>query len=127
MKITVKVIPHRKHRKIGGIRYETVGDWKFDKKGDLTVWVSEMFEEKYEALVAVHEILEALLCLASGVSEESVSGFDMECQKRGISDPGAEEDSPYYDQHRFAESVEFLLARELGVDWREYMRHLDDL
>jgi hypothetical protein len=122
MEIEIKTIPHE------GQRYETVGDWLIFKasKGlpppvgefKLLVRVSDMGDWRKEALVAVHELVEALLCHARHISDESVTAFDLAFN--GSGEPGDDPACPYRKEHFFATSVERLLAAEFGVDWIEY-------
>lgn len=117
MNITIKTIPHTEHR------YETVGDWWFDKDG-LQIRVSTVGDWKAEALVAFHELAEALVCQKQGVTQEEVDTFDLEYeaerQSGDESEPGNDPTAPYYNAHQFATIVEKMLARELGVNWQDY-------
>lgn len=113
MRISIVTIPHEHQR------YPTVGDW-FSRWPDyvLQVRVSETGDSRYNALVAVHELIEALLCEARGISEESVTAFDVAHPE--MDDPGGDPAAPYHREHTFATQIEMLLAEELGVDWDEY-------
>jgi len=71
MHVTMHTIPHDQQR------YDTVGDWHFDMNGDLIIKVSKMSDPRYETLIAVHELIEAVLCKQAGVSEDAVDAFDM--------------------------------------------------
>ena len=125
MKITIETIPNDQQR------YPTVGDWFFDLKGDLVIKVSQMGDWRYEALVAVHELVEVLLCKHQGVSQEAVDKFDMSFEKnRGdqcLDEPGDHPEAPYVKQHCIATAVERLLAAELGVMWKEYDNTIQSL
>lgn len=111
MNITIKTIPHKEQR------YDTAGDWFFDEAGDLHLRVSAMGDWRYEALVALHEFAEVVLCKARNILQEEVDAFDFAA---GNYEPGDSPDSPYYREHFFATTVERLLAAELGVDWHTY-------
>ena len=96
MDIRIKVVPHKSHR------YETVGDWFFDKKGNLEIRVSDMGNWKYECLVAFHEMIEVLLCKDRKISQKSVDSFDTKFEKeraKGIhkeeAEPGDDPKAPY--------------------------------
>jgi ASC-1-like (ASCH) protein len=115
--VVVRVIPHR------GQRYETVGDWVFS--GDrLNIFVSDMRNDDYHQLVAIHEYVEAILCRKAGITEESVTAFDVEFEKNrsegNTDEPGNDPSAPYYTQHRVATEVEKFLASYLRVDWEAY-------
>lgn len=125
MKISVRTIPHK------GQRYETVGDWWFDKKGDLQIRVSDMKNWKYELLVAIHEIIEVSLCKDRGITDAKVTSFDKmfeACRAPGNTDePGDDPQAPYKKEHFFATSLERLLAAELNVDWGAYDKKVNEL
>ena len=118
MNITLKSIPHDQQR------YETVGDWIIDDNGDITILVSDMGNEDYNFLVALHELVEVKLCIARGIRQEDVDAFDIafeERRKEGNEDePGDDPEAPYRREHFFATNVERLMADQLGVDWKAY-------
>lgn len=142
MRIVIQTIPHKDQR------YPTTGDWQFDDDGDLLVAVSGMGDWRYEALVGIHEAIEAVLCKNAGVREDNVTNFDIRFEKaRGNSwlrekyvkdgtpttkaiglaltadidaEPGDCAAAPYYKQHQLATAVERMLAVELGVSWNLY-------
>ena len=146
-KIVIETRPHAEQR------YPTSGDWgagyatkpraTYSETGDcLIVTVSEMGDWRIEALVAVHELIEALLCKSDGVSEKAVCDFDVEFEAardeavghredvtwfgfRGRpvdadAEPGDDPDAPYARQHTFATAVERMLCAALGVKWNDY-------
>lgn len=125
MKILIETIPHETHR------YTTVGDWFYDPDGTLRIKVSSLSDWRYEALVAVHELVEVLLCKQDGVKTEDVDKFDkaFEASRKpgNECEPGDEPTAPYSDQHCFATGIERLLAERLGVKWKPYDRELVDL
>ena len=68
-----------------------------------------------------------------GITQESVDDFDMDYEKRRVAgerfarcgcvitnDPGSDVHAPYRLAHKYAESVEYGLARVLDVDAKEY-------
>ncbi len=118
MNIIVKTIPHDKQA------YPTVGDWRFTPEGDLSIFISDMNNWKYELLVAVHEIIEVALCKDRGITTEVVDSFDIEFEKSrqngNTDEPGDDPDAPYRKEHFFATSIERLVAGELNVDWDIY-------
>lgn len=128
MKITIETIPH------GAQRYPTVGDWTFDADGSLTIKVSKLSDWRYEMLVAVHELVEVLLCKQRGITQEMVDKFDIEfetCrhldQCGEYDEPGDEPGAPYHKEHVFATNIEALLAAELGVEWNDYEKEVESL
>jgi hypothetical protein len=55
MKIVIETIPHLDQR------YKTCGDWFYEGE-DLHIKVSDLKDWKKEATIAVHELVEAILC-----------------------------------------------------------------
>ncbi len=135
LKINIETIPHESHR------YPTVGDWWFvepqegSEEKRLEVRVSNMGNWKYEYLVAMHEVDEALLCYARGIPEKVVSDFDVVFEKIresfpeviGDQEPGDMVSAPYNKEHVFATKIERLRAAEMGVSWDEYNDAVEDL
>lgn len=119
MKITADVIPHKLQR------YQTAGDWQFNGFGDLKISVSQTNFEHASELLMVHEILEAILCRARGISEKDVDRWD--CAHLDHPDPGSIPGCPYYSEHMFALMIERALAGELEVDWVKYEEVLEAL
>jgi hypothetical protein len=118
MRIVIQTIPHSAQR------YDTCGDWQ--REGDeLRISVSELKDWRLEALVAVHELIEALLCRVDGVTEAEVDHFDFNF--KGAEEPGDDPDAPYYEQHQRASGYERLLAADLQVNWAEYERIIEAL
>lgn len=114
MKITVEVIHNLKQR------YPTVGDWQWEKD-HLTVRVSEMRDSdwKGEMAVAIHEIVEALICKQNGVTEAEVDAFDMSFSVAAC-EPGDHPDCPYRHEHAIATAIERLMVEALGLNWAKY-------
>lgn len=130
MKIIIETIPHKEQR------YPTVGDWTYDpEKKNLSIKVSETSDWRYEALVAVHELVEILLCMQRGIAQDSVDEFDTEFEKVrakniaiiGEQEPGMMVSAPYHKEHMFATILERQLADQLGVDWDKYEKDLNNL
>lgn len=133
MTITIETIPHEKQR------YRTVGDWQVDPAGDLHITVSKLSDWRLEALVAVHEFVEVLLCKRAGIKQIEVDAFDVtfeqnrpksnphEAVEGEYDEPGDEPTAPYVRQHCIATGIERILAAELGVLWKEYEEELNKL
>lgn len=92
------------------------GDWYLDTSGNLVVRVSTTpsFDDPQTWLLALHEIVEAKLCLDRGVSQEEVDAFD--AAYIGDGEPGDDSDAPYRREHRQACLVEFMVADMLELD-----------
>lgn len=110
--IVVESLPHDQQR------YPTCGDFLTDSEGTLQVWVSQMKDWRYQSLVAIHEIIEATLCRAEGISEADIDAFDMGYSGEG--EPGDDPQSPYRKQHLMATAIEKMVAAAIGVDWQDY-------
>jgi hypothetical protein len=123
LKTTIKTIPHDTQM------YETCGNWfesiDDDQTPTLEVRVSQMNDWRMEALIGVHELVEALLCKHDGVTDDVVTAFDVE--HINLDEPGDHPGAPYKRQHCIATAVERLLAAELGVDWLAYTEAVDAL
>lgn len=113
--IEARSIPHVQQR------YGDVGDWTVDAHGTRHIRASEMGNSDYEFLVILHEMIEQHLCLARGVTQETVDAFDMGYVG---DDPGADRQAPYHREHRFALAIERGVAKALGIDWRKYEEEL---
>jgi hypothetical protein len=125
MNINAKVIEHDKHR------YPTVGDWWVDDKNVLQIRSSRLSDARYEQLIILHELIEALLCLQDGVDEEAVTQFDIEFEAKrlpgNVEEPGDCVLAPYYKQHQIAMQYEKQLAETLGVNWEAYEKEIESL
>ncbi len=125
MKIVIETIPHETHR------YPTCGDWWYDPDGTLQIRVSNLSDPRYEALIAVHELVEVLICKHEGIETETVDKFDKEFEAKrepdNFDEPGDEPTAPYVKQHCIATGVERILAAELGVSWKTYEEELEKL
>lgn len=110
--ITIRFIPQAEQR------YDTCGDWVFEDDR-LVILVSEMPDERHQQLVAVHELVECLVCNVDGVTQEMVDAFDMG-PGADLDEPGMALDAPYRSQHMVATEIETRLAEAMHVDWSEY-------
>ena len=122
MKITIEFIDHTKQR------YPTAGDWQFAPNGDLKIRISETGDKRFNLCVAVHELVEAIVCDMDGINQSTVDKFDMDYEdKREDGDetePGDSPKAPYFKQHFLATTLERQLAIALDVDWIEYEKTL---
>lgn len=118
-KIIIEFIPHAEQR------YNTCGDWLYE--GDtLVIRVSATDDQRNQQLVAVHELVECLVCNVDGVTKESVDAFDMG-PGADLDEPGASPAAPYHEQHEFAEAMERMLAFAMSVAWNEHDAVLGEL
>lgn len=133
MKIVIETINHKDQR------YPTVGDWfyKKDKSGEKVLHIKVSWLPRWEmvALIAVHELVEVLLCKSAGVSQAEVDRFDKEFERardRGQlahpdDEPGDNPGAPYKRQHCFATAVERMLCAEMGISWSDYADEVEKL
>ena len=125
MNITIRTIPY------DAMRYPTCGDWVFADEHNLQITVAGIGDRRMEALIGVHELIEALLCDRRGITTQAVDAFDkmFEATRKDDdpSEPGDSPLAPYRREHFFAEAIERLLAAEMGVDWNEYADRIDAL
>jgi hypothetical protein len=115
--VHVEMIPAK------SMRYRTVGDWLFLSPGVLMIRVADTGNWKYNILVAIHELIEVVLCQIAGITEKQVDRFDLAHQDD--EDPGSHPKAPYGVQHLTAMGVEMILAACMGVKWRVYEDALD--
>jgi hypothetical protein len=125
MKILIQTIPHKQQR------LRTSGDWWWERDGSLQIRVSKMSDGRFEVLVAVHELVEVLLCKHDRVSQRSVDRFDIafeRARKAGnVDEPGDDHRAPYRKQHCVATGIERIMAALLGVDWNKYAAEVERL
>lgn len=120
-KTIISVIPHDQHR------YETVGDYFVDKDGVNQFRVSDMGNEDYEFLVAIHELIEEHLTRRRGLTEPEIMAFDEMLEKERAEgkhsdsdEPGFDARAPYQKEHTIATGIEQMLAGHMGIDWNKY-------
>lgn len=112
-RISIEFIDHKDQR------YDTVGDYfQSGQLGEVIIRVSKMKDERYQMLVAVHELVELILCRDAGISDQEIDQWDMNF--KGDGEPGEHMDAPYWRQHLFATTVEKRMAEIMGIDWKEY-------
>jgi hypothetical protein len=130
LNVRIKTIPHHMQQ------YDTVGNYWRDVTESgaevLEIRVSRMRDRRHEFLVALHELIEAFLCDLRRISFAGITRFDIEYEggsrrKGEPVEPGASQRAPYRREHRFAERVERIVARELDIDWRKYNRAVERL
>lgn len=120
--IHIEIIPHETQR------YETCGDWWWE--GDtLQMRVSKIAGQngwKIAMCVAIHELTEALLCKARGITQEQVDTFDMGIGEN-LDEPGDDPRAPYHREHRAAYIPEYMLLNEFDIPLADYNKALDSL
>lgn len=118
-KIEIRTMAHSTQR------YNTAGDY-FKAPADVTFFrISETGNKDYNFLIAVHELVEAYLCEKRGITFASIDAFDM--THPDLDDPGSNLDAPYHKEHMFCLELEKVIAKELGVDLKEYEKRLAEV
>ena len=125
MKITevnVHIIPYVEQK------FSTQGNWRHNKDtGVLDIFISKMKDWRHKMTVLMHELKEAMWCVAHNVTSEECDAFD-ECYEQLYetgkapmdSEPGEAEDCPYHIGHMLGEVQELLSVFDLGTTWKEY-------
>lgn len=131
MRIVIESIPHNHQR------YPTAGDWQVHPAtNDITILVSETGVNIYNYLLAMHELSEAIWCLAHGVTQREVDMWDIHHEHMHDSDPtnplylrepGDDPMAPYNPGHRLGDLVERLMSFGLNADFNHYEAILNDL
>ena len=117
-RIVIEAVPREKMRPPYD-QEELAGDWFWrqngqDRQKELVIRVTGRdVLGKRQILFALHELVEAVLCLDAGITPAQVDTFDEYFAGEG--EPGDAEECPYQQQHRRALLVEFLMADWLGI------------
>lgn len=122
-------------KKYSEMRYPTAGDYHYHLGIDLFKFViSQMDSSDYEALIFLHEFIEAYLCWKARIKEEDIASFDILFEKERAEglhkpedEPGNDRRAPYYKQHQIATVFEMRFCDKLGIDWNEYEKALMEL
>ena len=111
--------------------YSTCGNYQETDDGLLVIFITEQINQDYVNLIFFHEMIEWWLCKIRKISEESISNFDIEWNRRlstgekGLKDePGNELNAPYHREHMFATKMEKQLCEQMGLNWKEYETNL---
>lgn len=124
MNIQIKIVDHKEQR------YDTCGDWQVSSEG-LLITVSRLGDTYSEICVAIHELVEAVLCMRHDVSQFDVDKFDQQYEFRrkygDTSEPGDSPLAPYNKEHFFATNIERQLTHELQLDWTTYENTINNL
>ena len=104
------------------MRYKSLGDWFF--RGGV-LFIASVREQGLESAIAVaiHELVETILCNEAGVTQEQVDKFDM--THLFLDDPGLSPDAPYHRQHVAALKVERAFCNAVGLSWKQHEKNMD--
>jgi hypothetical protein len=99
------------------------GDWIYDAEDDvIIVFVNRMEDWRSELAVMLHEIFEAVSCIAADVDQTDVDFFDKKfyLEHDDDSEAGDSRDAPYHAQHVGASFVEKEVCSQLKIDWKTH-------
>lgn len=116
--LRVEIVPHNDQR------YRTIGDWLYENGGKtLVIRVSDTGDWRSDVLIAIHEIVEAVLCQNDGVTQAQVDEFDR--RHPDLDEPGNDKAAPYHQQHVVAMVIEKNLAGAMRYDWKQHEERCD--
>ncbi len=107
--IFIKQIKHQDQQ------YDTIGNYrKFNGLYMIEVSKQKGYCETDEEVqaVALHEMIEMLLCAKRGISIEKITAWDLKHEK-DEREPGEIKGAPYFKEHAFANKLEKLFLDEL--------------
>jgi hypothetical protein len=110
MNVVIEFIPHNQQR------YDTLGDWRFVQQGNkkvLLISISKMKDRRSELAVAVHELVESLLCAEANITPEMVDEWDFNYPKG--EEPGDDIRAPYHVEHVIASRIEKEICHSTGL------------
>lgn len=111
-------------------RFFECGDWFYDAEDDtLTVFVSRMADWRSEIAVAVHEAVEACMCLADDIPQTEIDFFDHNFYKThddATLEAGNDKDAPYFKQHVAATFVEREVCSQTGLEWKQHEDNVNE-
>ena len=110
-------------RPMNTMRYSTLGDYYDVVKSpdgfkNFLVEVADTHNLDYNFLIGLHELVEYYLCNKRGIKDKKITGFDI--AHLDAEDPGRLKEAPYHKEHMFAEKIEKLMCKELGIPWKKY-------
>lgn len=121
-------------KKIDQMRYPTVGDYFYKDDGTLKLEIADTGNPFFNKMILIHELIEQALTEQLGITEESITDFDLFYEmkrKQGLvddkSEPGFDNDAPYLREHMLATSVEMIMCAYAGIKWKEYDNAINEL
>ena len=109
---------------VKSVRNDQCGDWRIDPGFPVRAMTLDLGNHDFNALLLIHELVEALSCKRDHVRDEEVCAFD--AAYKGDGEPGDEENAPYHRQHKLATLVETNIALAWGIDLIAYNKAIDD-
>lgn len=105
--IHVKIVPQSWQR------YDTRGDYWWSRPGVLQVQITNNARQDWREAwgVLLHELFEAGLVMAGGVSFSEIDAFD---QRYHGAEPGTHPSAPYHREHMLAMEIEEMFYQAAG-------------
>ncbi len=101
----------------GECRNGECGDWYEEQDGTIKIRVLDMPLESFIA-VAIHELIEKILCDRAGITDQMVTMFD--AQHVGMGEAGDDPRSPYREPHGAATFAERAVCGALNLPWDKH-------
>ena len=120
MKIRVNIVEPETQR------YETSGDYFYNRKGYLIFRISKQKTRFLEKMQLIHELIEQTLCEYSAILHERIDEFDMNYDMKNSTyqEPGDDPNAPYHKQHVLAKDVEKMICKQLNLNFDEYFNSI---
>jgi hypothetical protein len=128
-KIEIYFVPKEKQR-LACYRKEGCADYFIERRESrnerlarkavnvLVINVTKTKNWRHEWLILLHEIVELILVLHSGVIFKEIDRFDE--QMTDYHDPGSHPAAPYHKAHMTALKIEKEIAKKLKIKWGSY-------
>lgn len=124
-RIIIEALPPDKMR-LPEYREAGCGDWFVDRSnGDMLIQVAfdtDVWDDPEAFACAIHELTEARIAFAHGVTEGAVDAFDKMFERERVegkhgpdAEPGDDPRAPYRREHADAMIIEGLIRRFLGM------------
>jgi len=104
-------------------RYATLGDYW--ETTDAMVFTITRLSGLRSLYVLIHELWECYLTLRNGITEESISEFDISHPE--LDDPGLDPRAPYHAEHMQSDVLERACCVMAGDDWVEYEKECEEI
>ena len=115
--ISISFIPHSSQR------YDTCGDWIL-RNEKIILRISKEMGFVSGLAVAVHELVEVVLCMFAGITQHQVDGWDL-AHLEDPGEPGEIKGCPYFKQHAAATIVERAVCLAFLMSWRTHNRNIE--
>ena len=107
-------------------RYDTVGDYE-ETNDEIIIKILKL-STAAQVAVAIHELVEVILCKLTGIDLQAIDKFDIEyedARSKNIkapcgcviqAEPGNDIHAPYYKQHQIATKFEYEILCQIAKD-----------